>query len=795
MITWKIVSVKTLVLGVVKVSSLRGLTKSEVEERVRKYGLNVVPERKESLLKLFARKFTGLTPYTIEVAAIISFFLGRYVDFAVMVALLLVNAVIGLVHEQRAEKAVEVLKSRLRVIARVLRDGSWEEVPAEYIVPDDIVKLKLGDVVPADGELIQGHLIVDESALTGESLPVDKNPGDKVFAGSSVLRGEAVVKVTATGLSTRYGKTVELVQVSKPRLIIEEITSSITKGLLVADIFFIALVAAKLVLSRTSILDLLPFTLTLLIASIPIALPAMTTITLALGSLELARAGVIVRRLEAIEAGSMMDVICLDKTGTITENKISVKEVIPLTEDYSEKDILFYALLASEEDAKDPIDRAVIEKASEEGVSKDGVDLVEFKPFSPETKRTEALVKIGGVPVRAVKGAPQVLAEMDGSLDKQGYEDIIREIGERGERPLGVGVEKGGVFRVIGLLGLYDKPREDSPSFINDIKEMGVKPIMITGDNYYVARSIARMVGIDGKVISLKGMPKEEIRSLIDSVGVFAETVPEEKHDIVVALQEKGHVVGMTGDGVNDAPALKRADLGVAVSNATDIAKLSGSVVLTRPGLRNIVDIIHLGRRVYRRIVVWSLNKIVKTFQIVYFVAISTLLLGLPVLSPTHMILMLFLYDFVTLSISTDNLRPSKKPERWNLWKLVKISVVLGLIKIVELFVALYIALDYLALPFDQVRTFVFYVLLLSGLFNILNFRETNWFWASRPSLPVALSISVDTIVGSILVYGGWIIPSIPLSAILLGFIYSVSVTLLLTDVAKLFVFRVFGAV
>jgi H+-transporting ATPase len=789
------VSVKTLVLGVVKVSSLRGLTKSEVEERIRKYGLNVVPERKESLLKLFARKFTGLTPYTIEVAAIISFFLGRYVDFAVMVALLLVNAVIGLVHEQRAEKAVELLKSRLRVIVRVLRDGSWEEVPAEYIVPDDIVKLKLGDVVPADGELIQGHLIVDESALTGESLPVDKNPGDKVFAGSSVLRGEAVVKVTATGLSTRYGKTVELVQVSKPRLIIEEITSSITKGLLVADIFFIALVAAKLVLSRTSILDLLPFTLTLLIASIPIALPAMTTITLALGSLELARAGVIVRRLEAIEAGSMMDVICLDKTGTITENKISVKEVIPLTEDYSEKDILLYALLASEEDAKDPIDRAVIEKASEEGVSKDGVDLVEFKPFSPETKRTEALVKIGGVPVRAVKGAPQVLAEMDGSLDKQRYEDIVREIGERGERPLAVGVEKGGVFRVIGLLGLYDKPREDSPSFIKAIKEMGVKPVMITGDNYYVARSIARMVGIDGKVISLKGMPKEEILNLIDSVGSFAETVPEEKHDILVALQEKGHVVGMTGDGVNDAPALKRADLGVAVSNATDIAKLSASVVLTRPGLRNIVDIIHLGRRVYRRIVVWSLNKIVKTFQIVYFVAISTLFLGLPVLSPTHMILMLFLYDFVTLSISTDNLRPSKKPERWNLRKLVEVSVVLGLIKIVELFAALYIALDYLALPFDQVRTFVFYVLLLSGLFNILNFRETNWFWASRPSSPVALSILGDTIVGSILVYGGWIIPSIPLSAILLGFIYSVSVTLLLTDVAKLFVFRVFGAV
>ncbi|MGC9148876.1 MAG: plasma-membrane proton-efflux P-type ATPase [Sulfolobales archaeon] len=776
-------------------NQLRGLSRIEVEERIRKYGLNIVPEKKESIVKLFVKKFTGLTPYTIEAAAIVSFVLGRYVDFSIMLALLILNAVIGIIHEHRAEKAVELLKSKLKVIVKVLRDGEWVDVSAEHIVPDDIIKLSLGDTIPADGKVLQGHLMVDESALTGESLPVDKNPGDDVYAGSFVLRGEAIVKITATGVSTRFGRTVELVQISKPRLIIEEITNSITKGLIAVDIFFILLVALKFIFSKVSFLELLPFTLTLLIASIPIALPAMTTITLALGSLELAKAGIIVRRLEAIEAASMMDVICLDKTGTITENRIIVEEIIPVTNNVSSKDVLFYALIASEEEGKDLIDRAVVEKAMKEGVSRSGIELIEFKPFSPETKRTEAIVKINGSIIRVVKGAPQILAEMDKHLDKSRFETLLKEMSSRGERPLAVGIEKDGDFRVIGLLGLYDKPREDSATFIREIKEMGVKPIMLTGDNIYVARTISSVVGIGERVSSIRNIPREKIPQLIDNIDALAEVIPEDKHDIVAALQKKGHVVGMTGDGVNDAPALKKADLGVAVSNATDVAKSSASIILTQPGLRNIVDIIMLGRMIYRRIVVWSLNKIVKTFQIVYFVAISTLILGFPVLNPTHMILMLFLYDFVTLSISTDILRPSPRPEKWNIKKLVSISVILGLVKIIELFIALYIALYYLHLTGDHVGTFMFYILLLSGLFNILNFREIRWFWSSKPSLPVGLSILLDIVIGSILVIKGWIIPPISASAALIGFIYSVSITLLLTDVAKISIFKLFGAV
>ncbi|MEM0043384.1 MAG: HAD-IC family P-type ATPase [Sulfolobales archaeon] len=318
----------------------KGLTSEEVLARLKTYGPNKVPERKENIAVIFLKKFTGLTPYAIEIAALISLILGKYVDFAIMVSLLLVNSVIGVFHEYRASKAVEMLKSKLKVVVKALRDGKWIDVIAEDIVPDDIVKISMGDIVPADGVIVEGSVVVDESALTGESIPVEKNVNDAVYAGTTVVRGEAVIKIIATGVRTRFGRTVELIQIAKPRLLIEEITNSITKWLLFIDSFFIILVVVKLILVGLSILDILPFTLTLLLASIPIALPAMTTITLALGSVELAKNGIIIRRLEAVEAASMMDIICLDKTGTITENRIVVDKVIPLSSEYGEKDVV-----------------------------------------------------------------------------------------------------------------------------------------------------------------------------------------------------------------------------------------------------------------------------------------------------------------------------------------------------------------------------------------------------------------------------------------------------------------------
>ncbi|MEM1796643.1 MAG: plasma-membrane proton-efflux P-type ATPase [Zestosphaera sp.] len=770
-----------------------GLTSRDVAERLKVYGLNKVPEKKESVIAAFLKKFTGLTPYTIEVAVAISFILGKYIDFTIMVSLLLVNAVVGVIHGYRASKAIEVLRSKLKVTVKALRDGKWVNVAAEYIVPDDVVKVSMGDVVPADGVILEGSVTVDESALTGESMPVGKGVNDNIYAGTAVVRGEAIIKIVATGVKTRFGKTVELVQIAKPRLLIEEITNSITKWLLLVDSLFIILVVVKLILAGLNILELLPFALTLLLASIPIALPAMTTITLALGSVELAKNGVIVRRLEAVEAASMMDIICLDKTGTITENRIVVDKVIPLDSRYSEEDVVLYAVLASEEVTKDPIDNAIREKAKEMNIDVSVANILEFKPFTPETKRSEALVQIHERRMRVIKGAPQVLLQIATNSNIENLEKTVIELGREGLRPLAIAVEtQQNSVEIIGLLGLYDRPREDSKQLIDVIRSLGVTPKMITGDNIHIAKAIANKVNIGEKAVSVREVPKEQLASNIEETEVFAEVVPEDKYYIVETLQKRGHIVGMTGDGVNDTPALKKADLGIAVSGATDVAKSVASVVLTSPGLREITDIIRLGRMTYRKIVIWTINKIVKTFSIVYFVAISTLLLGLPVLTPTHMILMLFLYDFVTLSISIDVLRPSKRPEKWNIRKLTAISTLLGVVKLVELFIALFIA-NLINLPYPQLQSFMFYVLLISGLLNIVNFRETKTFWSSKPSKYVLLTIVVDSIVATILVWKGIIIPPLYPHVIALALTYTTIVTLLVTDIAKIAVYKLFG--
>ncbi|MEM4671872.1 MAG: HAD-IC family P-type ATPase, partial [Desulfurococcaceae archaeon] len=565
--------------------------------RLKTYGPNKVPERKENIVLIFLKKFTGLTPYTIEIAALISFILGKYVDFAIMVSLLLVNSVIGIFHEYRAGKAVEMLKSKLKVAVKALRDGRWIDVIAEDIVPDDIVKISMGDIVPADGVIMEGSVVVDESALTGESIPVEKNVNDTVYAGTTVVRGEALVKITATGVRTRFGRTVELVQIAKPRLLIEKITNSITKWLLFMDSFFIILVLVKLILVGLSVLDILPFTLTLLLASIPIALPAMTTITLALGSVELAKNGIIARRLEAVEAASMMNIICLDKTGTITENRIAVSKVIPLSSEYNEKDIVLYAALVSEEVTKDPIDNAIRQKAREMSIDVGIAKILEFKPFMPETKRSEAIIQLGNRKIRIMKGAPQALLQLASNSDKESIERVVKALGDEGFRPLAVALEtQQSDVKIIGLLGLYDKPRKDSQHFIKIMKDLGVNPKMITGDNIHVAKAIARKVGIGDKAVSLREISKDQLDRIVEDIDVFAEVTPEDKYKIVEALQRKGHVVGMTGDGVNDAPALKKAELGIAVSGATDVAKSAASVVLLSPGLKVIVDIISLGR-------------------------------------------------------------------------------------------------------------------------------------------------------------------------------------------------------
>lgn len=762
----------------------KGLSPNEAQKLLKEYGLNEIIEKRQNPLLDFLKRFTGLTAYIIEVSLVISAFLKNYIDAIVMFALLLLNAVLGFTQEFRASKAINTLKQKLAISVKVLRDDSWKELPSKELVPNDIIKVSMGDIVPADADILEGNILVDQSMLTGESISQEHGTGEKIFSGGLITRGTAICKVTATGSKTYFGKTAELIEKAHPKLIIEEVTMSVTKGLLVVDALFITAVLVKFAISGTPLKETLPIILTLLIASIPVALPAMTVLALSLGSLELSKKGVLIRKLDGIENSAMMDVLCLDKTGTITENKIRISDVVAIDASYSEDEIMELALLASDLVTKDPIDSAVIEFSKDK--IKNKFKLIKFYPFDPDKKYSRADVIKNGNNFSVMKGAPQILIS---SNDKEKTDKLINDFAIAGKRSLIILIEKDRQATTIGILTFFDYPRSNSGEFIRKIKDMGISVKMVTGDNALIAKSVAESVNIGRNVVNIHDW-KNNSESSIEDIDTFAEVVPEDKFNIVSLYQSRAHIVGMTGDGANDAPALKKADLGIAVSNSLEIAKQSAKVILTRSGLSNIVDLINTGRQIYRRIVLWIINKVVKTFQIVFFVSIATLILGKPVITPVEMVLMLFLYDFVTMSIATDNVVASNRPEKWNVIKLIKLSLIFGSFKILELFLAMYLAFKYLNLPFNQMQTLMFYLLLVSGLLNILNFREERFFLRSRPSNALMIAIASDIIVATLIVSLGIFVTKIPLTHVLMALAYTFLVTLFFTDLLKVIVFR-----
>ncbi|NPV83149.1 MAG: plasma-membrane proton-efflux P-type ATPase [Candidatus Aminicenantes bacterium] len=770
-------------------SIITGLNQSEVQKRRTQFGPNEIPAERPSLVLDFLKRLTGLSSLVIEASLIIMIFIRHYLEAAVMAFLLLFNAVLGFVQEFRASRALELLMKRITVTVKVLRDGTWQQSSSSELVPDDIIKVAAGDVVPADALIIDGNISADESPLTGESLPAERKENEKIFSGSLVTRGQAIARVTATGRHTFYGKTAELIEKTRPRLIIENMTMSVTRGLLLVDAFFIIAVLIKFDLNHLPLLSALPVVLTLLIASIPVALPAMTILSLSLGSLELARKGVLVRKLDGIENSAMMDILCLDKTGTITENRIKISEVICLSDAFNQKQVLALAQAASDQVSLDPIDSAIVEYGNELGA--ESVDRLNFRPFDPETKLASAEVEHQGRKTEVIKGAPQVLlAQLPDSAVKKEIENHLARLATSGQRTLLVAIrtEEAGL-KPIGLLSFFDYPRKDSRDFIARIKNLGISVRMITGDNQLIASQVARTVGLEEKVATWKSGGQANPSSLPEA-EVFAEVLPEDKFALVNFYQSRGHTVGMTGDGVNDAPALRKADLGIAVSNSLDIAKEAAKVILTSPGLSNIVDLILTGRKIYRRIILWIINKVVKTFQIVFFVSAATLILGKPVITPVAMILMLFLFDFVTISIATDNLEGAERPEKWSLEKLLAMSLIFGCLKILELFLAMYLILKFWPLSFEQVQSLMFYLLLVSGILNILNFRERKMFFHSRPSWPLMIFIILDLIVASVVVAGGIFMARVPLYYVLQVLAYAFLVTLLFTDLIKILLYR-----
>ncbi len=773
-----------------------GLSADEAQLRLKRYGYNEVAEKKANPFKLFAKKFWGLSAWMLEAIIIFSYFLQRYEDVYIVLGLLIFNAVLSFEEEQRASGVVETLKEKLRVNARVLRDNAWKVLPARELVPGDVIRVRIGDFVPADVNLVEGNLEIDQSALTGESMTVEKGQGELLYSGSIVKRGESTGVIAATGIKTYFGRTSQLVQLAKPKLHIESVIANVVRWLLVITVSLIVIALVASILRGVNLLNVLPIALVVLLSAIPVALPAMFTVTMALGAMELAKKGVLVTRLNAAEDAATMDTLCADKTGTITLNKLTIARLLPQG-DFTEKDVALLGALASQEANQDPIDLAFINFAKQQSLGAEKYVQKTFLPFDPQTRRTEATIQQNGSDFKVTKGAVKTIAQACGfgKAAIGNLEANLIEYAKKGYRGLAVAKsETDGKFRLVGLAALYDPPRDDSKQLISELRTLGVSVKMLTGDALPIAREIAKNVELGERITSaselkacIKEDPLEAQQEAEESDG-FAEIYPEDKYTIVKSLQIRSHVVGMTGDGVNDAPALRQSEVGIAVSNATDVAKGAASVVLVNEGLTSIVDLVKNGRIIYERLHAWILSKIVRTLQISTFVVLSFLLTGSYVVSAFAIIVYFFLTDFVKIALSTDNFTGSKQPDTWKIRNVVKVAVVLGVLVIAESLGLLYLTLDYfhVALADPSLFTFTFEILFYSALLLVFNVRERGHFWRSMPSRTLLAAIVASLIVGTIIVSVGIPnMPAVPLHETGLLFLFSAFFAFGVNDAVK----------
>lgn len=783
---------------------INGLTQTEVENCRKHYGFNEVPEKKSNPLFKFLKKFWGLTAWMLELIIVLSWFLHKESDAYVVMGLLVFNAIIGFVQEQNAANAVEALKKKLQVNAKVLRDGIWKIVTARELVPGDIIRIRIGDFVPADVKIIQGEIGVDQSALTGESMEAEKRPKEIIYSGSIVSRGEVSGIVVLTGVNSYFGRTVQLVQMAKPKLHIETIISKVVKWLLIIVTVLLSIAFIASILQGINPVEILPLMLVLLLGAIPVALPAMFTVSMALGSLELVKKGVLVTRLSAPDDAAQMDILCVDKTGTITMNKMSVAKIVPLN-GFSENEVLFYGTLASQEANHDSIDMAFIIAAQQKNLLDDSFVQKEFIPFDPKTRRTEAVVKKGNQEFHVMKGSFTVLAQVC-SLDNKNKADLdkkINEFAKDGYRTLAIAkTQIKNKPKLVGLVALHDPPRPNSKKIINDIRNLGVSVKMLTGDALPIAKEIARAVGIGDKIVTaseLKELTNSNVAKaaeLVEKSNGFAEVYPEDKYLIVKDFQAKGHIVGMTGDGVNDAPALKQAEVGIAVSSASDVAKGAASIVLTDVGLTDIIGPIKIGRMMFQRINTWILNKISRTVLKTCFVVFAYLILGKFVISASAMLIMIFMTDFVKISLSTDNVRWSEKPSVWDINGLVKVAMVLGLFMVVEAIGLLYIGLNYFNLTIDNgaLSTFSFEILFFFAIFSIFVVREKKHFWNSAPSKTLLIIMLADMCLGvSFSTFGLLGFTAIPFIVTLIVIGYTFITSLVINDFIKYVLLKRWG--
>ena len=781
-------------------SSSDGLTEAEAATRLMKYGPNEIVEKKSNPLLKFLMYFWGPIPWMIEVAVVLSAVVRHWPDFIIILLLLCANAMVGFWEERQAGNAIEALKAKLAITARVKRDGKWSAPPAKELVPGDMIRLRLGDIVPADARLLDGDEVsVDQAALTGESLPVDKKSGDAVFSGSIIRRGEISALVYATGDKTYFGQTADLVQSAHVVSHFQKAVLRIGNYLIILAVVLVSVIIALGIYRGENILSLLQFALVLTVAAIPVAMPTVLSVTMAVGARLLAKKQAIVSKLVAIEELAGVDVLCADKTGTLTQNKLTLGDPFCIG-DAKPDDVILAGALASRAEDNDVIDLAVLGGLRDHGVLQT-YDVQHFQPFDPVHKRTEATVKgSDGATFKVAKGAPQVMLALaaNAAAVKDAVDKAVGAFASRGFRALGVArAERDGKWQLLGVLPLFDPPREDAKSTVTTARQMGVQLKMVTGDALAIAIETAKSLDMGSNILdgaSLSDSKHDETAAVaksIEDADGFAQVFPEHKFHIVDVLQKRGHIVGMTGDGVNDAPALKQADCGIAVSGATDAARAAAAIVLMTPGLSVLIEAIKESRKIFQRMNSYAIYRIAETLRVLLFMTLAIVIFRFYPLTAVMIVMLALLNDGAILSIAYDNVIYRNQPEAWNMRVVLGVATVLGLVGPLAAFGLFYIGDKVIGLAHPELQTMMYLMLSIAGHLTIFQTRTRGPWWSTRPATILLVAVLGTQVFATLIaVYGAWIVA--PLGWEMAGLVWGYAIGwFLLTDPIKLLAYRV----